>query len=285
MSAPSPPPVLKNMYHFYMDVLRNEVKDLEKRKGIAPGGPLEAADLTSFDQYHYQGTDAVDHAAEFLGVTQQSRIADVGAGVGGPARHLAQSTKCQVVCFEIQDELVEEGSKLVERCGLKDQMSFVCGDVLDPAVCGEDCAFDGIMSFLVILHIPDRKQCWDRLFKLIKPGGKVFVEDFYLRKELTDGDKRDLANTVSCTYLPFKDEYIKHMTDSGFTDVTLTDMTDVWTAFVDKRSNTYDENIERHIEINGKEIAAAQQNFFTTIKRLFTNGNLGGCRVTATKPL
>ena len=61
--------------------------------------------LFALDQWHYHGTDAVRDAAAFLGLGPTSRVLDIGAGVGGPARFLAHTTGCQVTALELQPEL------------------------------------------------------------------------------------------------------------------------------------------------------------------------------------
>jgi hypothetical protein len=48
--------------------------------------------LFPLDQSHYYGTDAIRAAFELLGLGPASRVLDIGAGVGGPARYLAHTT-------------------------------------------------------------------------------------------------------------------------------------------------------------------------------------------------
>src|SRR4030095_11048501 len=76
-----------------------------REAGLDQSAALNVSDLTPFDEYHYFGTRAVDEAARSLGIGPQTRVLDIGSGIGGPARHLASSTGCEVVALELQPHL------------------------------------------------------------------------------------------------------------------------------------------------------------------------------------
>jgi len=134
--------------------INNELRDL----GLGQSAALKASDLAPFDQYHYFGTQAVDEAARVLGVGPQSRVLDVGSGIGGPARHLASTTGCDVVALELQPDLHRTAMDLTRRCALENHVHHVCGDILGPLPSLD--TFHCIVSFLCFLHIADH----DRLF-------------------------------------------------------------------------------------------------------------------------
>ncbi|MGH7279378.1 MAG: SAM-dependent methyltransferase, partial [Candidatus Rokuibacteriota bacterium] len=70
-----------------------------RRSGLT--APLCADDLFDFDQDHYGGLAAVDALARKAGIEATSRVLDVCAGLGGPARFLASRRGCQVVALEL----------------------------------------------------------------------------------------------------------------------------------------------------------------------------------------
>src|SRR2546422_3940466 len=67
----------------------SEARVLEALAGQGRGGPLTAEALFEFDQDHYGGLAAVDALAGRAGVGAASRVLDLCAGLGGPARFLA----------------------------------------------------------------------------------------------------------------------------------------------------------------------------------------------------
>jgi len=99
-------------------------------QGIRPGDPIRPEQLFALDQWHYHGTEAIAAAAHALGLGSQSRVLDIGAGVGGPARYLAHTIGCHVTALELQPEVHAIGVDLTHRSGLADRVTHICGDAL-----------------------------------------------------------------------------------------------------------------------------------------------------------
>lgn len=63
--------------------------------GLA-SGPAAYTDFLPFDQHHYHGTAAIEDVVRTAKIDDSSRVINIGSGLGGPARYLAGSVKCQV---------------------------------------------------------------------------------------------------------------------------------------------------------------------------------------------
>ena len=61
-------------------------------------------------------------------------------------------------------------------------MSHIQGDFLETNFENE---FDGIMSMLAFLHIPNKQKLFKKCIHSLKSGGKIFVEDYIKTGELT----------------------------------------------------------------------------------------------------
>ena len=187
--------------------------------GIADDAPLTSRQLVQFDQYHYHGTDAVDEAAARLGIDASSRVLDVGAGIGGPARWLAATTGCHVTALELQPDLNATAADLTRRSGLADRVTHVAGDILDGAPV--DGGYDALISYLAVLHIPDRARLFAACHRALVPGGGMYIEDFTLRSEPTPAQREALRVKVQCPYVPPPDVYRQDILDAGFERVEL----------------------------------------------------------------
>ena len=144
--------------------------------GIGPKDPIPPEQLFALDQWHYHGTDAIRVAANRLGLVPASRVLDVGAGIGGPARYLAHTTGCHVTAIEIQPELNAIAVDLTERSGLGKRVEHVCADALTYPL--QDASFDALVSWLAILHIPDRRRLCERLACAIRAGATDLTTDW-----------------------------------------------------------------------------------------------------------
>eukprot|EP00299_Pterocystis_sp_00344_P018580 c9270_g1_i2.p1 GENE.c9270_g1_i2~~c9270_g1_i2.p1 ORF type:complete len:479 (+),score=142.21 c9270_g1_i2:56-1492(+) len=174
----SKPSTITNvMYQWRVQSIYNALKS----RGKSMTDALTVEDLTSLghlDQYHYLGTRACDECANILGLQPSRRVLDVGSGIGGPARYLAQKTGCHVTGVEIQNELVEAARDLTSRCqNVRDLVEYICNDITQIDV--PEQSFDHFISMLVFLHIPERPRLFDRCFNALKPGGTFLIEDFF----------------------------------------------------------------------------------------------------------
>ncbi|MFA5403048.1 MAG: methyltransferase domain-containing protein [Candidatus Omnitrophota bacterium] len=249
--------------------------------GYKEGIPLKAADLSPFDQYHYLGTDAIDEAIGSLKIDSGKKIIDIGSGIGGPARYLAEKTGCQVTALELQPDLNQIASSLTERCNLSGSVNHLCGDILEFPE--KDGNFDAAVSWLSFLHIPDRAALLKKCCNILKPGGKIFIEDFCKRGEFDRQESRILSEDVQCPYLPTAGEYKNQLIENGFTKIELTDKTTCWNNFVKERMGKFIENRDRYAGIHGIEITEEMEDFYKKILQLFAGNNLGGLRIIAKK--
>ena len=250
--------------------------------GIEDDQSIPLEELSKLDQYHYLGTEAVDEAIRLLALQPGQRVLDVGSGIGGPARYIAHRAGCLVTALEIQPDLNITAAALTERCGLGDRVEHVCGDILEWS--GDSDRFDALVSWLAFLHIRDRDALLGRCFESLRPGGRLFVEDFFALGRLTGPERRTLAGEVFCSDLPSRFEYAEQLERAGFVDVELVDMTKLWERFVRERGDAYQRDRERHIEMNGAQVFAALDGFHRAMVFLFGGGNLGGVRLTALRP-
>jgi cyclopropane fatty-acyl-phospholipid synthase-like methyltransferase len=254
--------------------VRNELNELRAAETLSP------EQLYPFDQIHYRGIDAVRDAAAALQLTASDRVLDVGAGIGGPARFLAQTTGCQVTALELQEEMHSLGRELTERCGLSDLVNHVRGDALTHPL--EDGAYDAAVSWLVIHHIPDRAGLLRRIAAALRSDGRLYIEDLCERAPFAPADRADVEWTLFAVTMTTAADYLQDVRSAGFTVIEATDMHDEWAAFCAARAATWRGDANRHRRVHGEAIFATLDVFFTTVRRLFESGSLGGVRIVAT---
>jgi len=250
--------------------------------GVGPDDPVRVDQLTSFDQFHYEGTAAVDDSAVALRLGPNSRVLDIGSGLGGPARYLADRVGCAVTALELQPELHHAGQRLTERAGLTGRVSHLLGDILEgpPAAQG----FDGIVSMLCFLHIPDRAGLFASCAEALAPGGRIFIDDYFERSALAPEWSTALADIVHCPYLPDEATYAGHLADAGFVDVDVIDKSADWSAFVGARYDAFRAGRDDLIGRYGEPTVDELDTFYGTVAELFGGAGLGGARITARRP-
>jgi SAM-dependent methyltransferase len=250
--------------------------------GIGPADPIPPERLFPLDQWHYHGTEAVAAAAAQLGLGPTSRVLEIGSGVGGPARYLAHIVGCHVTALELQPKLHDLAVDLTRRTGLAARVTHLCGDALTHPL--PERTFDAVMSWLAIVHIPDRPRLCARMAQALRPGGGCFIEDLCMRAAFTPADLNDLREIVHGNSTSTIADYASDLQAGGFVDVVATDLTSDWAPFAAVRLKAWRDSGAAYARVHGEGAYAAQELFYRVIARLYDSGSLGGIRLVARVP-
>ena len=217
-------------------------------RGIGATDPIPPEQLFDLDEWHYHGIDAIRAAAERLELQPTSRVLDIGSGVGGPARYLAHTIGCRVTALELQPKLNAIAADLTQRTGLGERVTHVLGDAL--AYPFADAEFDAVVSWLAILHIPDRPRLFKRLARALRSGGGCYVEDLCMRAPFGPENLRDLREVVFGVSVTSIEDYAKNMRAAGFIDVAATDLTSDWAPYAAERLQLWRQNHEPYARVH-----------------------------------
>ncbi len=142
-------------------------------------GPLDQRltpqQLSALDQFHTRGLAATIELAELVGITADMAVLDLGSGVGGPTRFLAQTYGCRVTGVDLSPSFVEAARYLTERTGQSGQVSFQAASALELPF--EDGSFDVVFLQHVSMNIPDRARLYREIRRVLKPGGRFATFD------------------------------------------------------------------------------------------------------------
>lgn len=116
--------------------------------------------------------------AQRSGLTKEMRILDLGCGIGGPARLLAEAYGCHVTGVDVTEEYVSTATRLSELTQLAGRTEFIQADALDlPFNAG---VFDVAWTQHVQMNIGDKHKFYSEIKRVLKPGGRfVYYDVFY----------------------------------------------------------------------------------------------------------
>ena len=267
------------LYH-HVNRIYNELDEL----GKINSDPLiveEFRDIEFFDQLHYHGTKAVDFCIKELNIDSSMSILEIGSGIGGPARHIANETGATVIALELQHDQNKLASDLTRRCGLSEKVIHVCGDFLTHDWHG--IKFDAIVSWLALYHIEDHDTLLQKSFDLLNPNGLFYAEDLISRNPFNNNELVELSREIFANYLPNHQTYKSELEKKGFDVFFYQDMSDNWSKVARDRIASYINKKDRHIRVHGKDVVNDLISFYSFTYRYFSSGKLGGIRAIARK--
>lgn len=104
-----------------------------------------------------------------LGLSPDSRVLDVGCGVGGPMRTIARFSGSTVVGLNNNTYQVERARLHNRRAGLEARCEVVEGDFM--AMPFPDASFDAAYAVEATVHAPRLAGVYAEVARVLKPGG------------------------------------------------------------------------------------------------------------------
>tara|TARA_Y100001968_G_scaffold233608_1_gene216586 strand:- start:1736 stop:2671 length:936 start_codon:yes stop_codon:yes gene_type:complete len=109
-----------------------------------------------------------------------SRVLDIGCGIGGSARILANDYGFDVLGVTISPQQVRRANQLTQK---GTRCRFEVMDAM--ALTLDKGSFDGVWSVEAGPHIPDKQVYADQMLRVLRPGGVLAVADWNRRDPLT----------------------------------------------------------------------------------------------------
>ncbi|MEZ5138991.1 MAG: methyltransferase domain-containing protein [Acidimicrobiales bacterium] len=140
----------------------------------------------------------LDHIAEVAQVADGQRIVDAGCGICGPARHVAGRFDVAIDAVTISPLQAERARELVARDGLDHRIVVHVGDFhrLDEVV-GAD--HDLVYFLEALVHAHDPRAALASAWRALRPGGALYVKDFYRGRGADAAGQRVIDECVEAT--------------------------------------------------------------------------------------
>lgn len=170
--------------------------------------------LGPVEHLHTGGLASTREQAETIGFADNMQVLDLGCGVGGPARYIADAYGCTVVGIDLTAEFIEVADELTKRCGLADRVSFRQANAVDLPFQNE--RFDVVFCQNLTMNIEDKDGLYREVYRVLKPRGKFTSVDHTQGPAGEPYYPLGWANTPDISYLVPPEEMRRLLEQAGF---------------------------------------------------------------------
>ena len=148
-------------------------------------------------------------------------VLDLGSGAGIDVFLAADEVGLagRVIGLDMTREMIERAEANRKKFGY-DNVEFRKGEIESMPI--ESDSVDRILSNCVINLVPDKRNAFSEMFRVLKPGGRFVVSDLVSDAAISAEARKDGALWASCISgtIP-KSEYLETARRSGFTHITV----------------------------------------------------------------
>lgn len=159
-------------------------------------------------------------------IREGERVLDAGCGVGGTAFLLATHFHCQVEGISIIRWHINRANAMkAKQKDIENRVSFSCQDYRNTNFADE--SFDVIIGIESICHATPKSAFLNEAFRLLKPGGRLVMTDYFLRATRSEKEARTLKNWSKAWAINdfiVEDEFLSLIKETGFQTCMVKDL-------------------------------------------------------------
>lgn len=208
--------------HYNRPGLFEDITERLKWQGISPES-VTRSNIAGVDEFHLRGAEVSKEIAEEAQING-AKVLDIGCGIGGPARMLADEHNCTVTGIDMSSEFIRTAQKLSAMVGLESKTEFVYGDALELPF--EGGSFDAVWTQHVQMNIEDKERFYSEAARVMKSGGKLIYHDIFRNGENDAYYPVPWANDAAISFLQTISNKDRILNELGFKKVKTTDQTE-----------------------------------------------------------
>ncbi len=199
--------------HYDVPGLAEAIADGLRAIGADPAHPT-LDELAPVDEFHTAGHVTTVRALELMPLVPGMRVLDVGCGLGGTARRLAEHHDCEVDGIDVTQSFIDLARALTARVGLDERCRFQVASAL--AVPFDAASFDAAVTFHAAMNIEARAALYAEVARILRPGAPFCLFD--VMKGPTSGMRYPVpwAEDETISFLHSRDATAALLEGAGF---------------------------------------------------------------------
>ncbi len=184
---------------------------------------ITRSDISGVDEFHVRGAEVSNELVEEI-YLKNCKVLDVGCGLGGPARMLADRFNCHVTGIDLCAEYIRTAKKLSELTGLTKSTKFIHGDALNLPF--EDGSFDIVWTQHAQMNVADKTKFYSEIKRVLTDEGTIVFYDIFTRNGADIQYPVPWANNASLSFLQTISNMERLLNDLGFRKLQTSNQSD-----------------------------------------------------------
>lgn len=160
-------------------------------------------------------------------IKPQSKVLDAGCGVGGSLIWLAKNLNCTGKGINIHIPSLKLARRYADSNKVIDKLEFIEASFLN--IPFEDNTFDVVWAIESVCQSHDKEKFIKEAYRVLKPGGKILVADFFLKRKpknkLENWHLNNWCYGWAMPYLALTSDFNDQLSVEGFKNIKIKNIT------------------------------------------------------------
>jgi SAM-dependent methyltransferase len=205
---------------------------------------------------------------EWLGITGDFQVLEIGCGSGRYALELAQTIGCHVTGLDVNALGIRNAADLARKSGVAEKLRFEVCDVSQPLPMA-DGTFDAVFANDVLCHIPGRAALLREIHRVLKPRkGRILFSDALVVGGIVSQEEIAARSSIGFYLFSPPGENERLLAEAGFTGLTVLDTTEDAARIAARWHEAREKHKEALMAAEGDSTWAGLQRFLSCVRTL-----------------
>lgn len=154
--------------------------------------------IAAVDQFHIGGLQATNDMLALADFSAEDKVLDIGCGIGGPARNIAQQCDTQVIGLDLSFDYCMAADIISAQLNMSRQTGFVQANAVHLPFA--ESSFNGIWTQHVTMNIENKNLFFSEFSRILKPAGKLVMYEVTGQQNITNSIIYPLPWSVDGSY-------------------------------------------------------------------------------------